>query len=90
MSDSPRPDPAANPYVSPNSPMRQLPPQNADLTTVDWVIIVLCSGIGCILGLFRIVQGKPSGVKMLGFSILSMFIWTFIRIAVSTALRGAP
>ncbi len=64
--------------------------EDAELTTVDWVLIVLCSGIGCIIGFVRLIQGKPSAGKMIGFSILFMVLWTIIRIGLTAATKGAP
>ena len=63
------------------------PPESADLTAVDWVLVVLCSGIGCIIGIIRLIQGKPSGGKMLAFSLLFMFIWYGIRVVLTLALN---
>jgi hypothetical protein len=37
---------------------------------MDWVICILCSGIGCILGIVYLVQGKKKGIKMIGISFL--------------------
>jgi hypothetical protein len=69
MSGSP-----SNPYA----PQSQEPPQlpqssagSADLTAADWVLCVLCSGIACIIGIIRLIQGKPSGGKMVGIALPS-------------------
>lgn len=43
---------------------------DSDLTAMDWVICILCSGIGCILGIVYLVQGKKKGIKMIGISFL--------------------
>jgi hypothetical protein len=56
-----------------------------DLTTGDWVVAVLCSGIGCIVGIVWMIQGKPKGAKMLGVSLLMQVVWTVIRIAIEAA-----
>ena len=56
-----------------------------DMTTGDWVVAILCSGIGCIAGIIWCIQGKPKGPKMLGVSFLVAIIWNIISIAV----RGA-
>ena len=40
-----------------------------DLSVFEWVIAILCSGIGCIVGIVYLVQGKPKGKKMLIVSI---------------------
>ncbi len=36
----------------------------------EWVLAVLCSGIGCIMGIIWMIQGKPKGLKMIGASIV--------------------
>lgn len=45
-------------------------PGEADLSTGEIVLAVLCSNIACILGLIWIIQGKPKGMKIVGLSIL--------------------
>lgn len=51
-----------------------------DLTTGDWLVAILCSGIGCIAGIIWMIQGKPKGSKMFGISILMAFFWGAIRV----------
>lgn len=45
-----------------------------DMTAGDWVVAVICSGIGCIAGIVWMIQGKPKGGKMIlvsiGFAVL--------------------
>ena len=60
-----------------------------DLTTGDWLVAVLCSGIGCIVGIIWLIQGKPKGGKMLGVSLLFVFIWNVIRFAMM-GVQGGP
>src|SRR5690348_2804387 len=69
--------PAAAP-LNYQSPMPARAANSADLSGADWVIIVLCSGIGCIIGIVRLIQGKPNGGKMLGYSLLFVVIWNII------------
>lgn len=57
---------------------------DADLSAVDWLLCIFCSGIGCIIGIVRLIQGKPTGVKMIGISILFGIIWNII----GAILRG--
>lgn len=42
-----------------------------DLTTGDWVVAILCSGIGCIAGVVWMIQGKPKGGKMIVASVVA-------------------
>ncbi len=60
---------------------------SADLTPLDWCICIFCSGIGCIVGIVRLVQGKPSAYKMIGVSLVAGVIWNVIQMAVREALR---
>ena len=54
-------------------------PADEDMTGGEWVLAILCSGIGCILGIVWMIQGKPKGKKMFGFSLLFAIIWSVIR-----------
>src|SRR5262249_5208870 len=56
-----------------------------DLTTGEWVLAILCSGIGCILGIVWMIQGKPKGKKMFGISIVCAIIWNIIRFAIEAS-----
>jgi len=57
------------------------------MTGGDWVVAVVCSGIGCIVGIVWMIQGKPKGLKMMGVSIAFAVFWTFVRAAAEMALR---
>jgi predicted RNA-binding Zn-ribbon protein involved in translation (DUF1610 family) len=66
-----------------------------DLSTGDKVVAVLCSGIGCIMGIVWMIQGKPKGKKMFGFSIAMNAFWVVVRIILQTAteqvrIQGGP
>lgn len=57
----------------------------------DIAVALLCSGIGCIVGLVWMIQGKPKGGKMLGLSFAMNVVWGFVRLALQTAAeRGGP
>jgi predicted RNA-binding Zn-ribbon protein involved in translation (DUF1610 family) len=58
-----------------------------DLTTGDWVLAILCSGIGCIIGIVWLIQGKPKAGKMIGVSILASIFWSVIRVMIETAAQ---
>ncbi len=58
-----------------------------DMTTGDWVVAILCSGIGCIVGIIWMIQGKPKGPKMFGMSILFAIMWNIIRFALEEGMR---
>lgn len=59
-----------------------------DMTTGDWVVAVLCSGIGCIAGIVWMIQGKPKGAKMVGVSILFALGWGAIRAVLQGMNQG--
>jgi predicted RNA-binding Zn-ribbon protein involved in translation (DUF1610 family) len=50
-----------------------------DMTTGDWVVAILCSGIGCIAGIIWMIQGKPKGKKMLLVSVCVQIFWIAIQ-----------
>ena len=56
-----------------------------DMTTGDWVVAILCSGIGCIAGIVWMIQGKPKGLKMVGVSILFAILWGVVQVALENA-----
>jgi hypothetical protein len=72
--ESQNPNNPGGPIITPPAP-----PPSEGLTTTDWVICVLCSGIGCIIGIIRLIQGKPNAGKMIGISILFAVIWSIVR-----------
>jgi predicted RNA-binding Zn-ribbon protein involved in translation (DUF1610 family) len=62
-------------------------PGDSDLTPLEWVVAIICSGIGCIIALIWIVQGKPKGKKMLVVSIIAQVFWGLIRLAMEAAVQ---
>lgn len=77
-----------NPYQSTATTGRQNQPPADDgsLTAVDWVLCVVCTLIGCIVGIVRTVQGKKSGPKMIGISIAFAVLWNVIGTLVRLAI----
>lgn len=59
---------------------------DTDMTAAEWVLAVLCPGIGCIVGIVYIAMGKPKGTKMLGVSFLVGAVFTVIRVAIEMAM----
>lgn len=59
-----------------------------DLTTGDWLIAILCSGIGCIAGIIWMIQGKPKGGKMLGVSLAMNVVWFVVRVVIEMATQN--
>lgn len=62
-------------------------PADEDLSTGDWVLAILCSGIGCIIGIIWLIQGKPKAKKMILVSICMQFVWGFLRMAIEMAAQ---
>lgn len=58
---------------------------DGSLSGGDWALIVLCSGIACIIGIVRLIQGKRNAGKMIGFSLLFVVIWNIIRFGILAA-----
>jgi predicted RNA-binding Zn-ribbon protein involved in translation (DUF1610 family) len=62
-------------------------PGDASLSTGDIVVAVLCSGIGCIMGIVWMIQGKPKGSKMFGLSIAMNVFWWIVNVVLQVALQ---
>lgn len=60
-------------------------PGDDDLTGGEWVLAILCSGIGCIIGIVWMIQGKPKGKKMFFVSLAVQLIVGAIRAAVESS-----
>ncbi len=58
-----------------------------ELSTVDWLLCILCGLIGCIVGIVALIQGdsKRGGI-MIGVSIAASIFWTIIRIVMTQAV----
>jgi hypothetical protein len=57
------------------------------MTTGDWVVAVLCSGIGCIAGIIWMIQGKPKGGKMVMVSFGFAILWNIVRFILAEMAR---
>jgi predicted RNA-binding Zn-ribbon protein involved in translation (DUF1610 family) len=63
--------------------------EDEDLTGGDWVVALICSLIGCIIGLVWLIQGKPKAWKMIAASIVADLVKSGIMIALQNA-KGIP
>jgi hypothetical protein len=81
-----------NPFQSPKTPSMNVGQagrnDSSDLSTGDWLLIIFCSGIACIIGIFRLLQGKPNGGKMVGFSLIFAFLWAILRVLLEVGMQG--
>ena len=59
--------------------------EGAEMSTGDWVVAILCSGIGCIAGIVWMIQGKPKGKKMLLVSLSVQFFWFIVQVILTAA-----
>lgn len=66
-------------------PGKQVNPTDAKMQVIDWVLAILCSGIGCIVGIVYLIQGKPKGGMMLGVSIGFMVLWMVVNFLIGLA-----
>ena len=61
---------------------------DGDLTAGEWGLAIICSGIGCIMGIVWMIQGKPKGKKMFLVSFGMQCLWGLVRIALEAANRN--
>lgn len=62
-------------------------PADYDLGVAEYLVAILCSGIGCIIGIIWMIQGKPKGTKMFGISLAFIVFWTIIRTLTTLAVH---
>ncbi len=55
-------------------------------------VLPMCAGIGCIVGIVYMIQGRPKGLKMFGLSLVMAILWSFVRIMLQSAIQqpGIP
>lgn len=56
-----------------------------EMSTGDYVVAIICSGIGCIAGIIWMIQGKPKGSKMVIISLCMSVFWTIVRVVIMVA-----
>ena len=54
-----------------------------ELTVAEVLVAILCSGIGCIIGVIWMLQGKSKGTKMFLISIVSSIVWSALNFALT-------
>jgi predicted RNA-binding Zn-ribbon protein involved in translation (DUF1610 family) len=62
--------------------------RDTDLETGDYLLAILCSGIGCIMGIIWMIQGKPKGTKMFGLSLLFAFLWGVVNAILQSTMKN--
>ncbi len=68
--------------------IRKKPAGDDELTGGDWLLCILCSGIGCIVGIVYLIQGQPKGGKMLGISLLFIVLWNLFGFVLGLGSGG--
>lgn len=61
-----------------------------DLTCMESLFGVFCSGCACIMALVWIIQGKQKGYKLLGISVVVIIFWNVVRAALLINLPPPP
>lgn len=68
---------------------RDRSPTGGELTGIDWTLCILCSGIGCIVGIVALVNGDSArGGKMIGLSLVFSFMWNVITIIIQSLAQS--
>jgi ribosomal protein S27E len=58
-----------------------------ELSAFEWILAILCSSIGCILGIIWMIQGKPKGKKLLLVSLIATGVG-FVLGILSVVMQG--
>ena len=67
--------------------MMKYVPTDENLSSFEWVLCILCAGIGCIVGIVYAIQGKPKGMKMVGISIAAAVVWNVLSVFIRLGLH---
>jgi hypothetical protein len=66
---------------------RNYAPGDDALSTGEIFLALLCSGIGCIVGIVWLLEGKPKGKQMLGLSLVMVVVWNVFQYLMRQALH---
>jgi len=59
-----------------------------DMNGLDWFLAILCGGIGCIVAIVYMIQGKSKGGKMLGLTIAFSIGWNVISFIIQAMIEA--
>ena len=65
-------------------------PEDEELSGLELVLAALCSGIGCIIGLIWLIEGKPKGLKMIGVAIVADLVKCALIAVFEATQNGSP
>ena len=71
------------------APKKKGSPDDATLSVGEWILCIIFSIIGCIVGIVFAIQGKPKGMKMVGIAVVSEIVKDVIY-GVYLASQQAP
>jgi hypothetical protein len=60
---------------------------DSDLEGTDLFLCICCPGIGCIVGMLRLITGSGEGGKMVALSLVFAVIWNVLGFAVRSAMK---
>ena len=63
-------------------------PADHDLATIDWILAVFCPCVACIVGVVYLLQGKPSGGKLIGVTFLIHIVLGMIGGLINAILQA--
>ncbi len=55
---------------------------SGSLTAAEWLLAILCPFVGCVFSIVFLMQGKPKGVLMLVVSVVMMFVFAGLPLAI--------
>jgi hypothetical protein len=70
------------------SRIRRPPGDDGEMTGGDWLLCIFCSGIACIIGIIRLIQGKPGAGKFFGIALFFTILWSILRALFEAMSRG--
>jgi predicted RNA-binding Zn-ribbon protein involved in translation (DUF1610 family) len=81
-------DPALKEQEQKQARKRSASAEGEDMSTGDWVVAIICSGIGCIAGIIWMIQGKPKGKKMFLVSFGMAIFWSIVQALLDAANKN--
>jgi predicted RNA-binding Zn-ribbon protein involved in translation (DUF1610 family) len=64
--------------------------EGVEFQPADWILCILCSGLGVICGIVYLITGNPKGAKMLGVSIAAAVVQNVMVLGILALKGGWP